>query len=56
MTGQTFSGLQIIADRDLPNYQSEILKLQTGCSVTADGTLAASPGKGQTVELEGRYH
>ncbi len=50
--GSAFSGLQIIADRDLPNYQSEILKLQTGCSVTAGGTLVASPGKGQTVELK----
>jgi len=50
--GSAFSGLQIIADRDLPNYRSEILKLQTGCSVTAAGTLATSPGKGQTVELK----
>ncbi len=50
--GSAFSGLQIIADRDLPNYQSEILKLQTGCSITAHGTLTASPGKGQTVELK----
>jgi asparaginyl-tRNA synthetase len=50
--GSTFSGLQIIADRDLPNYESHVLKLQTGCSITADGTLAASPGKGQKVELK----
>ena len=50
--GSAFSGLQIIADRDLPNYESHVLKLQTGCSITADGTLAASPGKGQKVELK----
>jgi len=50
--GSAFSGLQIIADQDLPNYQSHVLKLQTGCSITAEGTLSASPGKGQKVELK----
>lgn len=50
--GSSFSGLQIIADQDLPNYRSHVLKLQTGCSIIADGTLAASPGKGQRVELK----
>lgn len=50
--GSTFSGLQIIADRDLSNYRSDILKLQTGCSIIADGILADSPGKGQKVELK----
>ena len=34
------------------NYETEILKLQTGCSIKATGTLAASPGKGQKVELK----
>ncbi|MCF8129774.1 MAG: asparagine--tRNA ligase [Deltaproteobacteria bacterium] len=50
--GSNLSGLQIIADQDLANYRSEILKLQTGCSIVAFGTVAASPGKGQTVELK----
>ena len=50
--GSSFSGLQIIADQDLSNYQSHVLKLQTGCSIIAGGTLAASPGKGQKVELK----
>lgn len=50
--GSCFSGLQIIADKDLPNYESHVLKLQTGCSIIADGTLSASPGKGQKVELK----
>jgi asparaginyl-tRNA synthetase len=50
--GSSFSGLQIIADQDLSNYRSHVLKLQTGCSIIADGTLAASPGKGQKVELK----
>jgi len=50
--GSSLSGLQIIADQELANYKSEILKLQTGCSIKAAGTLAASPGKGQKVELK----
>ena len=50
--GSCLSGLQIIADQDLPNYQNDVLKLQTGCSIMATGILAASQGKGQTVELK----
>jgi asparaginyl-tRNA synthetase len=50
--GSSFSGIQIIADHKLPNYESEILKLQTGCSIRAVGTIVASPGKGQKVELQ----
>ena len=29
--GSSLSGLQIIADNELSNYESEVLKLQTGC-------------------------
>ena len=50
--GSSLSSLQIIADRKLPNYKDEILALQTGCSIKASGLLAASPGKGQRVELQ----
>jgi asparaginyl-tRNA synthetase len=50
--GSSFSGIQIIADKKLPNYESEIQKLQTGCSIRAVGTVVASPGKGQKVELQ----
>ncbi|MDY6854892.1 MAG: asparagine--tRNA ligase [Thermodesulfobacteriota bacterium] len=50
--GSCLSNLQIITDEKLPNYKSEILKLQTGCSIKVLGTLAASPGKGQKVELQ----
>jgi asparaginyl-tRNA synthetase len=49
--GSCLKGLQVIAEDRLPNYTDEILKLQTGCSVRIEGTLAASPGKGQSVEL-----
>jgi asparaginyl-tRNA synthetase len=50
--GSCLGGLQIIADKALPNYESEIVKLHAGCSIRAAGTLAASPGKGQKVELQ----
>ncbi len=50
--GSSLSGLQIIADQELANYKGEILKLQTGCSIKAAGTLAVSPGKGQKLELK----
>ena len=50
--GSCLSNLQVVADGNLPNYREEILKLQTGCSLRITGTLAASPGKGQKVEMQ----
>ena len=50
--GSCLSNLQVIVDGKLPNYQQEVLRVQTGCSVQIEGTLAASPGKGQKVELQ----
>ncbi len=50
--GSCMSSLQMIADEKLPNYKDEVLALQTGCSIKVTGLLAASPGKGQRVELQ----
>jgi len=50
--GSSLSNLQIVAGEKLPNYTTEVLKLNTGCSLKAYGILRASPGKGQRVELE----
>ncbi|MEJ2756398.1 MAG: OB-fold nucleic acid binding domain-containing protein, partial [Gammaproteobacteria bacterium] len=50
--GSAFDSLQAIASQDLPNYSSEIQKLTAGCSVSLSGTLVASEGKGQQVELQ----
>ena len=50
--GSCLKGLQVIADGSLGNYGSEILKIQTGCSVRATGILAESPGKEQSLELK----
>jgi asparaginyl-tRNA synthetase len=50
--GTCFSPLQVVAPGALPNYASEVQRLSTGCSVTCTGTLVASQGKGQTVEVQ----
>ncbi|MBW1772280.1 MAG: asparagine--tRNA ligase [Deltaproteobacteria bacterium] len=52
--GSCMSSLQIIADNDLSNYEKDVTKLQTGCSIGVTGTLAASQGKGQKVELQAK--
>lgn len=49
--GSGFDNVQVIAPNTLNNYESEILKLTTGCSVVVDGTLKASEGKGQAYEI-----
>ena len=50
--GSGFDPLQVVAPADLPNYDSEIKRLTSGCSVIAIGTLTASQGQGQAVELQ----
>ncbi len=49
--GSCFEPIQAIVNNDIVNYQQEVLKLTTGCSVEITGTLVESPAKGQTVEL-----
>lgn len=50
--GSCFNNLQVLAPSTLPNYENEILKLTTACSVMVEGTLVESQGKGQDVELQ----
>jgi asparaginyl-tRNA synthetase len=50
--GSCFDALQLVAPKALANYESDVLKLTTGCSLRATGTLAASQGKGQSLELQ----
>ncbi len=50
--GSVFDNLQIVAPDSLPNYETEVKKLLTGASIEVEGTVAASPGKGQSVELQ----
>ncbi|MCG8479442.1 MAG: asparagine--tRNA ligase, partial [Spirochaetales bacterium] len=49
--GSSLKGLQAIIDKEHCDLQDAIDRMQTGCSVRARGTLVASPGEGQTVEL-----
>ena len=35
--GTSFDNLQVVARRDLPNYESEVVKLTTGCAVEVIG-------------------
>lgn len=50
--GSCFDPIQAVVPNDLENYESEVLKLTTGCSVEVTGTIVPSPGKGQQFELQ----
>ena len=50
--GSCFNTIQIVAPADLPEYESTVLKLTTGCAIAAVGTIVESQGKGQEVELQ----
>jgi asparaginyl-tRNA synthetase len=49
--GSCQNNIQIVADGKLANYESEIRHLSAGCSVTVDGEVKASQGKGQATEV-----
>ncbi|HIP39313.1 MAG TPA: asparagine--tRNA ligase [Desulfocapsa sulfexigens] len=49
--GSCLANLQVIAEKELENYDQEITKLSAGCSVVITGDLKKSPAKGQDVEL-----
>ena len=50
--GSSLANLQVILDANLPDYQSLILKLNTGASLEVSGNLVPSPAKGQRIELK----
>src|SRR5215510_9268347 len=50
--GSCFDPIQVVAPSQLPNYESEIKKLTSGCSVVASGLLVESQGQGQAVEVQ----
>ena len=49
--GSCLSGIQVVADGELPNYEEDVKRLTTGCCVRVQGELRESPGKGQAVEV-----
>ena len=50
--GSSPKGIQVIADAVLPNYESDVARLSTGCAVRVKGTLVESPGQGQKYEIQ----
>jgi asparaginyl-tRNA synthetase len=51
--GSCHDPLQVVAPAELPNYQTDVLRITSGCAVRVTGELVASQGKGQAVELRG---
>ena len=49
--GSCFDPIQVVVESNINNYQSEVLRLTTGCAVDIEGTIKASEGKGQSIEL-----
>jgi asparaginyl-tRNA synthetase len=50
--GSCQGNVQVIAEAALPNYESDVKKLHTGCSVSIEGLVKASPAKGQATEVQ----
>jgi asparaginyl-tRNA synthetase len=50
--GSCLANIQIIADANLANYESEVKQLAAGCSITVRGEVKASGGKGQATEVQ----
>ena len=50
--GSSQHSLQVVVPSELDNYQSDVLRLTAGCSLRVAGTLVASQGKGQSVEIQ----
>ncbi|MBI3411770.1 MAG: asparagine--tRNA ligase [Planctomycetes bacterium] len=49
--GSCLNNVQVIADQNLSNYESDIKKLGTGACVGVVGTVEKSPAKGQATEV-----
>ncbi|WP_027709487.1 asparagine--tRNA ligase [Zooshikella ganghwensis] len=50
--GSCFDPIQLVVPQELPNFEQEVTKITSGCSISATGTLVASQGKGQTYEIQ----
>src|ERR671921_673259 len=50
--GSCFDPIQVVAPAGLANYESEIKRLTSGCSLVARGVVTPSQGQGQAVELQ----
>jgi len=52
--GSCHETIQVVAANTLSNYESDVLRLTTGCSAIIDGELIKSPAKGQLYELQAK--
>ncbi len=50
--GSSLLGVQIVVPESAANYDSEIIKLSAGCAIEAKGTVVASEGSGQSLEIQ----
>ncbi len=50
--GSCFDAVQAVAPSDLANYENEIRRLTTACSVIVTGVVARSEGQGQAFEIQ----
>jgi asparaginyl-tRNA synthetase len=50
--GSCFDAIQAVVPNNLDNYDNEVLKLTTGCSVAVTGVVAENAGKGQNFEIQ----
>jgi asparaginyl-tRNA synthetase len=50
--GSSFHPVQVVAAKDLQNYEKEVLHLTSGCAIEATGTIVPSPAKGQPFEMQ----
>jgi asparaginyl-tRNA synthetase len=49
--GSCLGNVQVLADSALANYESEVKHLSVGTSITVEGTVQASPARGQPTEV-----
>lgn len=50
--GSCFDPVQAVIENTLSNYENDVLRLTTGCSVVVTGKVVASLGEGQSFELQ----
>src|SRR5512134_1416212 len=50
--GSSFHPVQVVVPKDLPNYESDVLRLTSGCAIEATGKIVPSPAKGQPFEMQ----
>lgn len=50
--GTCMGNVQVLAPRELPNYEDTVLALTAGSSICVVGTINESPGSGQATEVQ----